>query len=297
MKSERKILIAFILNGVFALFELFAGVLTGSVAILSDAVHDAGDAVSIGLSYFLQKKSRKKADSIYTYGYGRYSVLGAALTNAFLMTGSVAVMYKSLIKIISPSELNAYGMLIFALVGFAVNLIAVFVTRGGDSLNLRAVSLHMLEDVLGWAAVLIGSAVIKLTGFYIIDPIISLFVSLFIFVHAAESFKKIIDLFLEKVPDGIDAEKIKKHLLEIEGVKEIHHIHLRSLEGENNLMSFHAVIDSEDVPSVKKAVKARLREWGIAHSVIETETVGEDCGEKECVIEGEAAHSHCGHHH
>lgn len=187
MKSERKILIAFILNGVFALFELFAGALTGSVAILSDAVHDAGDAVSIGLSYFLQKKSRKKADSIYTYGYGRYSVLGAALTNAFLMTGSVAVMYKSLIKIISPSELNADGMLIFALVGFAVNLIAVFVTRGGDSLNLRAVSLHMLEDVLGWMSVLAGAFIMRFTDLYFIDPVLSVCVSAFIMVGAVKN--------------------------------------------------------------------------------------------------------------
>jgi cobalt-zinc-cadmium efflux system protein len=131
MKSERKILIAFILNTFFAVFELLGGAFTGSVAILSDAVHDGGDALSIGISYFLQRKSRKGADERYTYGYGRYSVLGAAVTDTVLIIGSLFVIYKGIFKILNPSEIRVDGMLVFAVVGFGVNLIAVFVTRGG----------------------------------------------------------------------------------------------------------------------------------------------------------------------
>ncbi len=296
MKSERKILIAFLLNGGFALLELFGGALTGSVAVLSDAVHDAGDALSIGLSYFFQKKSNKKADNIYTYGYGRYSVLGAAVTDTVLIIGSLFVIYKGIMKIMNPTELNADGMLIFAVIGFATNLIAVFVTRGGDSLNQRAVNLHMLEDVLGWAVVLIGSVLIKLTGLHIIDPIMSMGVAAFILIHAIKSFSKIINIFLDKAPEGIDLEETKKHLLEIEGVGNIHHIHLRSFDGENAFMSLHAVITADDVASVKRAIKEELKEHGISHATVETEAQGENCTETDCVTEQAHGHCHHGHH-
>jgi cobalt-zinc-cadmium efflux system protein len=188
-------------------------------------------------------------------------------------------------------------MLVFAVVGFGVNLIAVFVTRGGESLNQRAVNLHMLEDVLGWAVVLVGSVVIKLTGLYIIDPIMSVGVSLFVLFHAVKSFRGIIDLFLERVPDGFDTEEIKKHLLEIEGVIDIHHIHLRSFDGESVFMSLHAVIDEADPAAVKRAVREELKAHGIAHCTVETEAEGEECGEIECVIEKREGHSHHGHHH
>ena len=298
MKGERKILIAFILNGGFALLELLGGAFTGSVAILSDALHDVGDALSIGLSYFLQKKSGKKPDSTYTYGYGRYSVLGAAVTDTVLIIGSLAMIYGGVMKMLKPAELNTDGMLIFAVIGFALNLIAAFVTRGGGSINQRAVNLHMLEDVLGWAVVLVGSVIIKLTGFYVIDPIMSIGVAVFILIHAVKAFSEIIKLFLEKAPDGIDAREIKKHLLEIEGVTDIHHIHLRSFDGESVFISLHAVIDG-NTAAVKRAIKEELKEHGIAHATVETEAVDEECGERECTAEKKHSHSHShhGHHH
>lgn len=301
MKGEIKILVAFILNGGFALLELFGGIFTGSVAILSDAVHDAGDALSIGVSYFLQKKSKKKADSGHTYGYGRYSVLGAAVTDTVLIIGSLLVIYKGIIKIMNPAELNADGMLVFAVIGFITNLVATIVTRGGDSLNQKAVNLHMLEDVLGWAVVLVGSVIIRLTSFYIIDPIMSVCVAVFILIHALKSFKKIIDLFLEKTPYGIDAEEIKKHLLEIEGVIDIHHVHLRSFDGEVCFASLHAVVDGESFMHIKREIKREMAEHGISHCTVEIETQEENCEERECIIErGKhhgCGHSHHGHHH
>ena len=296
MKAERKIMVAFLLNSGFAVFELLGAFFTGSVAILSDAMHDAGDALSIGMSYFLQRKSKNSADNIFTYGYGRYSVLGAALTDAVLIIGSVIVIYRSALRLIAPAELNAQGMLIFAVIGFAVNLIAALVTRDGASLNQRAVNLHMLEDVLGWAVVLIGSVVIKLTQLYIIDPIMSIGVAIFILVHALKGFGEIMNLFLEKIPSGTDLVQIKNHLLEIEGVADIHHIHFRSLDGENNLISLHAVVEGNPA-CAKKAIKERLRNLGISHATVETEAVGERCEERECVIEEKRCNSHHGHHH
>ena len=295
MKSEKRILIAFLLNTFFSLCELAGGIFTGSVAILSDAVHDMGDAISIGASYFLERKSSRKPDNSHTFGYGRYSVLGAAITDVILIAGSLLVIYKGIGRIISPVQINSEGMMAFAAFGFVTNLVAAFFTGGEGSMNQKAVNLHLLEDVLGWAAVLVGSVVIRFTGLYVIDPIMSVAVAVFILCHAVRSLGKILDIFLEKTPAGIDVEKIKKHLLEIEGVLGVHHIHIRSFDGERVFMSLHAVIDSENALSVKRAVKQELRAQGIFHVTLEAEGAQEHCDEKDCTIEG--GHSHCGHCH
>ena len=296
MKSDKKIMTAFLLNCFFSLCELIGGALTGSVAILSDALHDTGDALGIGISFMLERKSVRKADATHTYGYRRYSVLGAAVTDVILIAGSLTVIYKGIDRMINPEEINSTGMMIFAVFGLVTNLLAVFLTKGGGSMNLKAVNLHMLEDVLGWAVVLVGSVVIHLTSFYIIDPIMSVSVAVFILFHAAKGFGRVLDLFLEKTPKGIDTEEIKKHLLEIEGVTDIHHIHVRSIDGESVFASLHVVVEG-NAAAVKRAVKDELKAHGISHATVETETEGEECTERECVIEKREDHSHHGHHH
>ena len=157
MKSDRSILIAFLLNLSFSIFELFGGFFTNSVAIMSDAVHDFGDAISIGVSYFLEKVSKKKPDSKYTYGYVRYSVLGALVTNIILILGSVLVIIGGVKRFIVPVNINYDGMIVFAIFGVIVNFGAAYFTKKGDSLNQKAVNLHMLEDMLGWVVVLLGA--------------------------------------------------------------------------------------------------------------------------------------------
>ena len=170
MKTEKNILVAFILNLAFSVFEMVGGFFTGSVAIVSDAIHDIGDAASIGISYFLEKKSKKQPDEAYTYGYARYSVIGSVITTLILLFGSCVVIYNAIGRILSPTEINYNGMIIFAVVGVGVNLAAALFTRDGHSLNQKAVNLHMLEDVLGWIVVLIGALVMRFTGFTWLDP-------------------------------------------------------------------------------------------------------------------------------
>ena len=165
MKTERNIFIAFLLNLSFSVFEFIGGIITGSVAIMSDAVHDIGDAASIGISFFLEKKSKGKPDEKYTYGYARYSVVGGLITTLILLLGSVMVIYNAVNRIIEPTEIDYTGMIIFAVVGVCVNFCAAIFTREGGSLNQKAVNLHMLEDVLGWLVVLMGAIVMKFTDF------------------------------------------------------------------------------------------------------------------------------------
>ena len=163
MKTEKNILIAFILNFAFSIFEFLGGIFTNSVAILSDAIHDIGDALSIGISYFLEKKSKKEPDEKYTYGYARYSVLGATITTAILMVGSVLVIINAIDRILNPVEINYNGMIIFAIFGVIVNFLAAYFTKEGNSINQRSVNLHMIEDVLGWIVVLIGALIMRFT--------------------------------------------------------------------------------------------------------------------------------------
>ena len=291
MKTEKNILVAFLLNISFSIFELIGGFFTNSIAILSDSIHDLMDAISIGISYFLERKSKKKADNKYTFGYARYSVLGGVITTSLLFVGSILVITNSIKRIITPEEVQYKGMLIFAVLGVVFNLLAAYFTKDGDSLNQRSVNLHMLEDVLGWIVVLIGSIIMNFMDIKILDPIMSIGVSLFILVHSIKNLKRILDVFLEKVPKEIDIEEIKNHLLKIKSVEDIHHIHIWSIDGENTLATMHIVTKSKDIIKLKKEIREELEEHGISHAILETEE--EECEDKNCHIETK----HLNHHH
>lgn len=295
MKTERNILIAFILNLSFSVFEFLGGILTGSVAIVSDAVHDVGDAASIGISYFLERKSKNEPDETYTYGYARYSVIGGFITTVILLVSSVVVIYNAVGRIIAPTVINYNGMIVLAVVGVCVNFCAAFFTREGSSLNQKAVNLHMLEDVLGWVVVLVGAVIMRFTNISVIDPIMSIGVSLFILIHAIGNLKEVADLFLEKSPRDIEVAEIKAHLEEIEGILDVHHIHLWSMDGQSNFATMHVVTDCEP-HKIKEEIREELREHGIGHVTIEIETGSEHCDEKHCHVESHA-HAEHGHHH
>lgn len=282
MKTERNILIAFILNIVFSIFEFVGGIFTNSVSIISDSIHDLGDAISIGISYFMERKSKKKADNKYTYGYIRYSVLGGVITTTILLVGSILVIIGAIKRIYNPEVINYNGMIIFAVIGVVLNFIAAYVTKDGDSINQKSVNLHMLEDVFGWVIVLIGAIIMNFTDIKVLDSIMSILVALFILINSLKNLKKVLDLFLEKTPDSIDIEEIKKHLLKIEGVDDIHHIHIWSIDGFNNYATMHIVSKSQDIQLVKKQIREELEEHSICHSILETEE--EICDDKECSI-------------
>ena len=293
MKTEKNILIAFILNLAFSIFEFVGGIITGSVAIISDAIHDIGDATSIGVAFFLEKKSKKQPNKKYTYGYARYSVIGSVLTTLILLLGSVMVIYNAVLRIINPTEINYNGMIIFAIVGVCVNFGAALLTRDGDSLNQKAVNLHMLEDVLGWIVVLIGAIVMRFTNFYIIDPLMSIGVAIFILINALKNLKDVLDIFLEKTPHGINIDEIREHICEVEGVLSVHHIHIWSMDGHNNYATMHVVING-NAHIIKDKIRDELREHGVGHITLEFEFEDEPCNEEHCHID---VVSSCGHHH
>ena len=295
MKTEKNILFAFILNLGFSIFEFFGGIFTNSVAILSDSIHDMGDALSIGISFFLEKKSKKKPDNNYTYGYVRYSVLGGLITNVILLVGSLLVIYNAVLRIIEPAEVNYKGMIIFAVIGVVMNFIAAYLTREGNSINQKSVNLHMLEDVLGWVVVLIGAIVMNFTDIKILDPLMSIGVALFILINTLKGLKQILDLFLEKTPQDINIVDLKEHLQKIDGVNDIHHIHVWSIDGYNNYATMHIVTKSSDINTIKKEIRKELAEHGICHAILETED--EACDDVDCKPNLNIENTHHHHHH
>ena len=295
MQTDKNILIAFMLNFAFSVFEFIGGIFTGSVAIVSDAVHDMGDAASIGISYFLEKKSKKQPDEKYTYGYARFSVLGSIITTVILLFGSVLVIFNAVNRIIEPTEINYNGMIIFAIIGTSINFAAAFLTRDGKSLNQKAVNLHMIEDVLGWVVVLLGAIVMRFTDFALIDPIMSIGVAVFILVHAIKNLKEAIDLFLEKTPHGITIQEMREHIAQLEGVLDVHHIHIWSMDGQAHYATMH-IVTNADAHQIKEKIRAEAREHGISHVTLELESEGEPCHEKNCSVTF-TANALCHHHH
>ena len=294
MKTDKNILIAFILNMGFAIFEFIGGSITNSVAIISDSIHDMGDALSIGVSFFLERKSKKNPDDKYTYGYVRYSVIGSLITTCILLVGSILVIYNAIKRLFNPVIINYNGMIIFAVIGVIVNFIAAYYTKEGNSLNQKSVNLHMLEDVFGWFVVLIGAIIMRFTDISILDSILSILVALFILINALKNFKVILDLFLEKVPSDLSIDEIKKHLLEIKDVLNVHHIHIWSIDGYNNFATMHVVV-KKNSKIIKDKIREELMEHGISHVTIELETENEKCESDKCQISSSSHHHH--HHH
>ena len=301
VSTDKNILIAFILNLAFSIIEFTGGLFTGSIAIISDAIHDIGDATSIMVSYIMERISKKQPNKKYTYGYLRYSVLGSIITALVLVIGSCIVICNAIMRIYNPIDVDYNGMMIFAVFGVIVNFAAFKVTHGTRSLNQKAVNLHMLEDVLGWVVVLIGAVIIKITGMVVIDPIMSIAVAVFILRHAVKGLIESIEVFLEKVPSNIDIEHLEHHIKSLDGIIDIHHIHIWSIDGCNTYATMH-IVTNIDGKEAKRIVREELLEHNIKHATIEIELEGENCDHIRCHINKEEhGHKHhhcgCGHSH
>ena len=292
MKTQKSMLTAFLLNLFFSLFEFFGGMVSGSYAITSDALHDLGDAVSIGVSILLEGKSKKSPDEKYTYGYGAFSLVGALFTTSILIAGSILIISGATRRIINPIETNHEKMLIFAIIGVAANSISAFVTNSKDNANIRAVNLHMLEDVLGWLCVLLGAVIIHFTKLHIIDPVLSIAVSLYILFHAVDNIKDIFSVFLHKVPDSINISDVKKELMKITGITDIHHLHIWACDQHSIISTLHVVTDENPI-EIKKRIREELIHFGITHVTAEFERSGEICNHRLCTPE---ENFNCQHH-
>jgi cobalt-zinc-cadmium efflux system protein len=279
--SARNLGVAFLLNLVFIFVEVAGGLWTNSIAILSDALHDAGDAFSLGLAWYLHRLSHKRPDAQFTYGYRRLSSVGALVTGLVLIAGLIVIGWNALQRLQQPAELKVPGMLGIAVVGIVLNGAAAWMLHGGRSLTEKVVSWHLLEDTLGWAAVLVGSAVMLVWHAPIIDPILALLISAFVLWNVFRNLKKVVLVFLQTAPHGFDAAAFERKLAGLPGVVGSHHTHTWTLDGESHVFSTHLVMhrDStrDEIVAVKRRVHELLREEDFAHITVEVELEGELC--------------------
>lgn len=279
--SSERIGLAFFLNVGFTIIEFIGGWLTNSTAIMADAVHDLGDSLSIGLSWILNKLSIKRANDSYTYGYQRFSLLGALINGIVLIAGSIWVLNEAVPRLSDPEMPNAEGMIGLAIFGVLVNGFAAYKLSQGKSLNERVLNWHLLEDVLGWFAVLIVAIVLMFAEWPILDPILSIGFTLFILINVAKNIIITIRIFLQVTPDEVLRKNIIAELIALEGISKIHHIHLWSLDGENHVLTAHLVLTQAFEPltqmSIKKAISERLEKYELAHTTIELEYPQEIC--------------------
>lgn len=279
--GSKSIALAFYLNLFFCIIELVGGMITNSVAILSDALHDLGDSVSLGMAWYFQKVSRRKPNGKYTYGYKRFSILSALLNSLILLSGSGIVIYESITRLFDPVHSNAKGMLLLAILGVLVNGFAALRLSKGSSLNERVVSLHLLEDVLGWVAVLIASIVMIFTDLRILDPILSIGISCFILYNVYHNLKKAFRVILQGKPDQMDEAEVRESLLNLKPVKSIHDLHVWTMDSEYLVLTVHLVLPDDTTENERKALRAAAHELlktkGIQHATIEMESVSENC--------------------
>lgn len=280
-QSGKNLKIAFFLNLGFTIFEIFGGFYVNSVAIISDAVHDLGDSISLGISWYLDKKSKQGSNKKFSFGFKRFSLLGALINSLVLIGGSVYVIYEAIQRLIEPELSDADGMIVFAIIGVAVNGYAAWKLSGGKTLNEKVVSWHLLEDVLGWAAVLIVAVILKFKQTPYLDPALSLFIAAYILYGVIKRLKETLTIFLQGVPDDMSIDKIEEELVQIQNVASIHHTHIWSQEGEHHVFSTHLKLKNiqslSELLVIKNEVKERLKPYHFDHCTVETELDKESC--------------------
>ena len=272
MKAKYTVWLAFFLNLSYAIVEFIAGGIFGSSAVLADSVHDLGDAIAIGISAFLETISNREEDRQYTLGYKRFSLLGALVTAVILITGSILVILENIAKIFHPQSVNDEGIFWLGIIAITINVLASLVIRKGQTKNESILSLHFLEDTLGWVTVILMAIVLRFTDWYILDPLLSLVISFFILSKALPRFWSTLKIFLDAVPEGVDIQKIKTDLAELDHVASINQLNLWTMDGlEKNAIVHVCLKEMEHMETCKESIRIFLKDCGFQNITIEVD--------------------------
>lgn len=270
MSSSKNTFIAFLLNLSFSIIEFIFGWLFGSSAILADAVHDLGDALAIGSSAIMQTYANKPADRVYPFGYKRWNILAALLTSSILIIGSSLILVENIPNLFHPQPVNQDGMLVLGIIAVIINFLASRIVKNGHSHNESILSLHFLEDILGWLAVILVSIILQFTDWYFLDPLLSLCIAIFILSKALPKAWNNVKILLETSPQGVNLEEVKGVLLALENVHEITQLNVWTMDGYEHCATVTVKLTN---PAVADKTKAKIRNslitFGIIQSTIE----------------------------
>jgi len=279
--ESSNIALAFWLNFGFALLEIVGGMLTNSVAIIADAIHDLGDSLAIAFAWIASKIAAKQPTQRYSYGYRRWSLLSALLSGLILLLGSGWVLSEAIPRLWQPQLPHTGGMFVLALLGVLVNGVAVLRLRRGKTQNEKVLSWHLLEDVLGWLAVMLGAILMYFTGWAWLDPALCIAFTLFIVLNVIRGLRQTVALFLQVTPDPELTQQISEQLSALDFVKAVHHLHLWSLDGEQHVLTMHVEITTPAELAqqlvYKQQIATLLAPYQLSHTTVEFEMTGERC--------------------
>ena len=298
MKAKYTVWVAFFLNLSYAIVEFIAGGIFGSSAVLADSIHDLGDAIAIGISAFLETISNREEDRQYTLGYKRFSLLGALVTAVILITGSILVSLENITKLLNPQPVNDEGVLWLGIIAVSINVLASLVVRKGKTKNESILSLHFLEDTLGWLAVILMAIILRFTDLYILDPLLSLVISIFILTKAIPRFWSALKIFLDAVPEGVDIKQVKKDLEQLDHVASVNQLNLWTMDGlEKNAIVHVCLEEIEHIEYCKESIRNLLKDYGFQNVTVEVDAnLASHQTHKRKIEELEVGQSH-GHHH
>ena len=284
--NSSNIKLAFFLNLAFTIIEIVGGFLTNSVAILSDALHDLGDSISLGVSWRLERVSQRKRDEKYTYGYRRFSLLGAFINGSVLIVGSIVILFEAIPRLLQPETPKVEGMIGLAILGILFNGVAAIRLKRGKTLNEKVVSWHLWEDVLGWVGILLIGTIMLFWNLPLLDPLFSVAFTLFILYNVVKNFQKTIGIFLQAKPGEMNTQMLQEEITKIPGVMSVHDLHVWSMDGAYYVLTIHVVVEDQmphqNILEIKQQVRETCRQMDIEHVTIEMEQESEKCALENC---------------
>jgi len=277
--NQKNILLAFFLNAGFAVVEFVGGYLTNSVAIYSDALHDLGDSMALMFAYIAEKISQKKADRNFTFGYRRFSVLAALINGLILLVGSTFIISEAISRFQNPESIIAEGVIGLAFLGLAVNGFAAYRMSKNSGLNSKMIMYHLLEDILGWCAVLVVSVILLFKPWYFLDSVLSVLIAGIIISGVLKNLLKVSKIFMQTFPDYIDREGLIKELSSLKNVMDVHFVQGWSIDESSFNLTLHVKVPSDlrmsDVDSLRSQMETILKDKNVLYTTIQFE--GSDC--------------------
>jgi cobalt-zinc-cadmium efflux system protein len=285
---NRAFIIGILLNFLFVVIEVITGLSIHSLSLLSDAGHNLADVGALALSLLAYRLLKVKSNDKYTYGYRKTSILTALFNAVILLVSIGAIAYEAIHRFFNPEPLPGFTIAIVAGIGIAINAITaiMFLKDKEKDINIKSAYLHLMSDALVSLGLVIAGIVIHYTNWYWLDPVLSIIIAIVILLGTWNLLKQSLRLSLDGVPPGIDLQNVKTAALKINGIKDIHHIHIWAISTTQNAMTAHLVlnkdISKENEHAIKHEFRHTMEHLNINHVTVETEWTNENCEAAEC---------------
>ena len=270
-KAGENLAFVFFMNLAFNIIVIIGGLATNSMAILADCIHDMSDTISIAIAWFLERVSQKESSDSYSYGYQRFSILGAVLISVFVIVMALIILQEAIPRIFAPESVDAGGMLIVALIGLVFKSISVYRLHDGETFNEKAILFHQLGDVFEWIAILILSLILMFwDGAPYLDPFVSIGIALWLIFNLGRNLIRAVKVLLQKTPDNFDVDEFKAQILKIDGVNAIDDFHVWSLDGIDSVMTLKVDVDfAGNAEEIKKEIYSISNKYHVVDITVE----------------------------